>query len=184
MGLDAEDGDDVSVTHLGERAPLAQQPVFQLFVRHAPVQNLDCDFALEVRYPGAVHPAERTRPDHLQEAEAAPRLAGPRGRWLSAIDRAGGLWNRGLMILSAVQAGNVADDAKILQLPQRLGAAHDAAEGRPVDGPAFGHIFRSALQRVVASNGAVVCKVRHEDPRFERVAETPRSWADGWPHII
>ena len=175
VGLDAEHGDDVRVTQLGERAPFAQQTAFQFLVRDAAMQDFDCDFPLEVRIPRAVHAAERARPHHLQQAEATPRLAGPRRRWLSAVDSARLLADRGLVIVSAVQAGDVADDAKILQLLQRLRAAHGATDGRPIDGPACGHVFRSALQRVVASYGAIVCKARHEDPPFERVAETPRS---------
>ena len=64
--LHAEDADDVGVTHFRERAPLTEQALGQLGVRDMPMQDLDGDFALELRIPCPIHAAERSRTDAPQ----------------------------------------------------------------------------------------------------------------------
>ena len=70
--LDAEHIHDIGMPNLGERAALVKQPLFQLAVGNVLMKDLDGDFPLELRIPGAVDASKGAFPHLLQQRISSP----------------------------------------------------------------------------------------------------------------
>ena len=135
--LGAVDGDDVRMADARQGAGLAQRrggAVLEL------VQELDRDFAIELRVPGAMDVAGEARGERLEDQQRAPRP-----------HRRPGALGGAVLTRGRVGAGGAApahDLAQAIQLVDdgRLIAAGTGARGRPVDGLARRHGGRQRHQ--------------------------------------
>ncbi len=132
--LDAVDGDDVGVTHPGQGAGLAQRRGGPVGER---VQELDRDFAIELRVPGAVDVAGEARGERLEDQQRAPR-PDRRPRALARPGRPG-------RALAAAAAHDLAQAVQLLD-DRRLVMRRAGARRRPVDGLAGRHGGRQRYQ--------------------------------------
>ena len=71
----AMDGDHVRMADAGERARFVEQPI-RLSGRGVEAQELERDFTIEVRIPGAKHVAECASGNPLLHFEVSPRAGG------------------------------------------------------------------------------------------------------------
>ncbi len=146
--LDAVYRDDVGVMDPGEVARLA---VGRAARRRRSGAQLERDFTIELRVPGAIDIAKGAAPDALEENQMMPVA---RRRFSRQFRTRVGLVRAPMALNDSLEALQVLDDVP------RLVVSRAAIDGVPIDSPAVGHIRPESDQP-----GIVMPFAQHPSPR-------------------